>query len=440
MTVTCVRTTLNGKRCKNKITPGVYTCSVHREVPPPHSFKSKHYDNVFFCGDIHGDALAFLQCLRLSNAITSSVPIEDLLHMHHTFDQTYYQTHKKVLGTDLGLQHLHWREDSRDLLIFIGDIVDNYRHGKHYPHPSIHIPLSRSKPPVNIANMAMDAEIPIVRTLNRLKTEAMEAGGDVIWVMGNHDVGNVINSGAMSCSYYASKDQCDPDFDFHRFTKSRSMVIRESMLQMNAVIACEVDDLLICHGGVSTTFIERLPVNIRNLTSIVDLYHKGVFLPQKYPECAQKIDATDQDELTWFRPFESHVPWDARGLRLFVRKRPYEALIVAHTYLEKSAVYKEHGAMTHSEGYYAAPKNTFDSNQMYTIPVNGLLKNQRVVGTDVGMSRAFNVPSTFTQETLCSLSILCYHTSKGVENVEVRGVNHNRCTPPRAPGSWSLSS
>jgi 3',5'-cyclic AMP phosphodiesterase CpdA len=126
--------------------------------------------------------------------------------MHHTFDQTYYQTHQGLLGTDLGLQHLHWRKDSRALLIFIGDIVDNYCYGKDYPHPSIHIPLLWSKLFVNIANMAMDAEIPIVRTLKRLKTEALEAGGDIIWVMGNHDIANVMNDGIMSCSHYILKD------------------------------------------------------------------------------------------------------------------------------------------------------------------------------------------------------------------------------------------
>lgn len=363
-----------------------------------------------------------MQCLRLADVIKTDgeCSIDELVHLHHTFS---IEDYTDELGEDLGLQHLHWKDGSNALIVLIGDVVDNYRYGREFPHENSKEPLSRTKGPVNIANMAMDAEMPILRTLIRLKKEAHEAKGDIIWVMGNHDVSSVMRvAGArrfvsVKCSHYTTLDQCNPKHT-SLYSEERSSAVRGMMLQMGAVVACEVDNILVCHGGVSKTFVDSLPKGGQDLTSIVGYYHSGVF--HSKPESMAIINRTD--DLTWFRPFEVDVTWSVNPLKEIDNK--YEALVVAHTALANSGMFKEDGAKKPSDGY---DMKTLGNA---TITVNNLLTNGRVVGTDVGMSRAFNQSGDYTKETLCSLSILCYFGKE--HSTELRALTHSRCIAPPA--------
>ena len=218
---------------------------------------SERHERVFFIGDIHGDALVLFEFALSTGVFVSENPttIPLLASIHRTYTPQKQQNHATLLGDDSGLHHLHWKCNDTSIVVLVGDVVDNYRYGSQRPHASITQPLSTTSGIVRIANMAMDSERHIVNTLQRLQKEAAQQGGKIVWILGNHDVGNVLND--INCSHYTSLDQCYPPPNTKFFKADRTLWIKEAIIAMNAVVMCVIDDMLVCHGGLSPQFIEH---------------------------------------------------------------------------------------------------------------------------------------------------------------------------------------
>jgi hypothetical protein len=431
----------------------MHTTTTHRS-----RFESGSYDHVYFIGDLHGDPVVLLETAVLTGSFGTSDPtvLSDLLSIHRTFKPEYRTTHAASLGCSLGLQHLHWRKGARTLLVFVGDLMDNYRYGNTrqsdgsvympYRHANSMIPLSRTSGHVRIANMAMDAERPIVETLLRLQGEARENGGDIVWVLGNHDLGNVI--GSIACHTYASLDQCDPH-DSTRFGSQRVQWVREHLLHMGAVVLCMIDDVLICHGGLSPEFLTSLTRGDRRVdnafeTPCVDLdrinrlYQLAILDPDSSERQQVQSFTRKMTGPTWHRPLEGRRPWDATHLSWVytqhgitgTRVMP-KTMIVAHSYLEKPLSHLRPGKTGIQSGRdIAARWKVGDDigviNESYVSRPWSLLEPGMVFGVDFALSRSFNTGDTYDRESFCSMAVLEYR------NNAVRSVGHlhSRCIPP----------
>jgi hypothetical protein len=426
------------------------------QVSGASTFRSSDYDQVFFVGDVHGDPLVLLETALLSEAFgTDSPPVlQELIAIHRTFTASYVDTHAGLLGMSLGLHHLHWHKGARTLVVFVGDILDNYRYGnvrrrdgkvhEPYRHADSTVPLSRTTGAVRVANMAMNGERPIVETLSRLQREARENGGDIVWVLGNHDVGNVLPS--IACHSYAALDQCDP-VDSSLFSMDRSGWVRAYLLQMGAVALCMVDDVLVCHGGLSEHFLRELgtaadtpPIHIDTINGL-------------YRAALQTADSREGEQVsrilhstqgpTWCRPLGVGVttrPWNPTHLGWVYtqdtagRATVPKTMIVAHTNVATPLSYLPAGGTQLLPGPDVVARWGSGSNQtpdtIYRSPCWTQLSTGAVMGVDFALSRGFNTLESYATETFCSMAIMEYQRSKDQALVSVIGRLHPRCIPP----------
>lgn len=365
---------------------------------------------MFISGDIHGDVLILLEIGNLTN-LFGCEDIDKLIHIHRNYADMYKQKDvQELLGSDLGLHHINWTTGYSEELYLLGDIVDNYRSGKVQEHAS-------SAEPRN--NMAMDAEIHIVQTLVRLKQEAIQEGGNIHWVIGNHDLANVTND-ALACSHYTTVDQCDPT-DKTKYLTTRSNIIRDALLTMGAKAVHIVDGLLLCHGGFSDEFADACishglvhvdgKIDVDKINKVyTDYMVRGI--SSRDTEWLHTQIRSGRD-VTWCRP-ASLKKW--KPLNTF--KKIYgtiDAMVVAHTIQEKIGkvlLYVNNafgdvvdGKMVVSDGY----EPWYDGEEKFGVYVTDV--QPVVLGgiymMDLAMSRAFDDPSvTPYQETFCTIGVM----------------------------------
>ena len=378
---------------------------------------------VFVVGDMHGDVLVLLEVAKLTGVlVTQENPgrLDELIAIHRSFSQDSYTTHSDLLGDTLGLEHLHWAVGSTATIVFLGDIVDNYRYGdtrlsdgslyKPYQHQLSTTPLSRTGDgQVKIANMAMDGERILVDTLGRLQREARTAGGDLVWVMGNHDIGNVLNT--VHCSTYTSLDQCCPDNPL-RFKAERTQWVQAALADMGAVALYVHDDLLFCHGGLHTAFM-----------SVLRDYNDGELCTDDGDLSIDKINAAYQaairdphgaeaallrrggreNGITWCRPVYTAGASDwNRGEVLRTLDVPVTALVVAHTLVDLPFTRVTDGKMV--AGQHVVVEGDRNPDTIYTSAPQ-MIQAGSVYGVDFAMSRAFNTYTPFNEETACTMGV-----------------------------------
>ena len=87
-------------------------------------------------------------------------------------------TRKCPHGNDVDLDAVRWREGCNDVVMFLGDLLDNRRSASADPYGVCATPRT---------------QFAMMDVLVRLKGEAQAHGGDVVLVLGNHDVENAID-------------------------------------------------------------------------------------------------------------------------------------------------------------------------------------------------------------------------------------------------------
>ena len=197
--------------------------------------------SVFCVGDVHGDPHALAMTLSMTGC--ARVP-----------EAVFSETGRCPHAPHVPLDGVRWRKGCADVVIFLGDLLDNRRMDGDAPLGVCGTPRT---------------QFAMLDLLVRLKGEARRHGGDVVLVLGNHDVANAMDHrgtgregvAQMFCKAYAAQVQdagdgeyavCGPDGFTERHRQN--VLWRLEALSGLAVLRRVVgrnESVLCVHGGVS---------------------------------------------------------------------------------------------------------------------------------------------------------------------------------------------
>lgn len=290
-------------------------------------------------GDIHGDPIALVRILQMSRVIREPKEGWDgLVSSIESF------TEPDILNERI-LDHLQWNRNYHPTtIVFAGDLLDTRRMG----------------PP----NIPIGSEECIMRTLIRLKYE--DSPHDIQWVLGNHDVQNTQSDTKLFCNSYTHQHYCDEN----GFTETRRDWVRESILKMDAKVILVLNDIVICHGGLESTFLDKYneKSSIKLVESINNDYLNLVREKSIDEETIMRLH--DERSPIWFRPSVSDES--------VIKRVGAIAGVVGHT------------IQTHIN----VVRSKRDSNKfkVSTSPNGEDIQKGSLYFTDIGMSRAFDEP------------------------------------------------
>jgi hypothetical protein len=393
----------------------------------------------FVIGDIHGDAYVFLETLRMAGVLDPlGGRLDDAIAFHKEYRDGIGQKDEDIL-LRLCDQHVKWRTGHSALVIFLGDILDNYRYGEEKG-----LNVDRTGCPSSMgdmshhcnkhrvtkfARMAMHAEYPIVECILRLQKEAALEKGRIVWVLGNHDVGNVWNS--TRCRRHTPVEFCDTT-NTQRYSETRSTWVRNALLSAHAVAVCTLDNVLLCHGGISKVFVTQLQqilcipeIKIRNINI---LYRNGITQSSTPPIWSSEYD------ITWFRP-HAFDTWD-RSVLTTLHGHTLTSMVVGHTmHASPMMINHEGSTQIYLGGSTSIPLNGSITKQLSHADMNKsekILLDGNAISIDVGMSRAMNrtYPPYDSEEIYCLLLIMKITIDINTHDGHAEFIyqNHPRCS------------
>ena len=137
-----------------------------------------NHGQAYMVGDVHGDPFAFYRALLLTGCV--DVPHSRLA------DSAKCHRGTSLKGPKGGCR---WTGGTA-VVVFLGDLLDNNRFKVEATGRCAH----------------EGSQFEILDALLSLKRQAVRVGGDVVWVLGNHDVWNV-SLGNRACGRYAPQQQ-----------------------------------------------------------------------------------------------------------------------------------------------------------------------------------------------------------------------------------------
>jgi hypothetical protein len=299
-------------------------------------FRSTDYpDGCYVVGDIHGDITVFLETGILSGTFGNALNSAEETQM------------------DL----VHWKEDKKALLIFLGDVVDSLR-----PHG-----------PKGFMDPKSDEVI--IETILRLRAEALRAGGNIVFIVGNHELGHITND--ISCQKFSHAGNCTTRKD--EFKKKVTAWMIDRLKQLKSVSVCMVDNTLLCHGGV--------PTGLKPITvSSINRQYK------KFLETAGGPVSDDAIfyKLAWHRP-RSYIQQDIQQIT-YMKKKP-NALVVGHSPVSAPSQLENSAVRINRTGKNEAVHSSQHSTE------------NQLVSLDFAMSRAFNTGTEPKKEEFCLLGV-----------------------------------
>lgn len=155
------------------------------------SIDLNNHKAVFAIGDIHGDMYALLQVLQLTGCVQVH-PLQ--MEKSGKCWSNYSHLSPAQIKAEAELKNIQntiqWIGES-SVVVFLGDILDNKR--------------SESQPDTGVCAWA-GTQFQMLDILDYLKQEARNVGGDIRWVLGNHDVWNA-SSLPPACHRYSPQRQ-----------------------------------------------------------------------------------------------------------------------------------------------------------------------------------------------------------------------------------------
>lgn len=308
-------------------------------------------DGVYLVGDIHGDIAVFLTAGVLSG--------------------TFF--------LDRGV--VCWRTGKKALLIFLGDVVNNSRPG--------------GPPGVDLK----ETDKLILLTMSCLQKQAQKQGGNIVLVVGNHELGYITNS--VSCQRYSHQNNCNRE---GKYKKKVSAWMIEQLQELKSVSVCMVDQTLICHGGVPAA-LKPVTVNAIN-----EEYR--TFLEAASPGVDTNTNTYIFHHLAWHRPCE-FVQKDVQ--QITHENKVATALVVGHT-----PVYEQ---MESSLVIDRTEKNEVKRSERVSLV-------HQLVRLDFAMSRAFTTAQTPSQQHFC---LLCIAQLLPGDEIQFIYKTHKRCRLEKKP-------
>lgn len=191
-------------------------------------FEPEEHDKIYVIGDVHGDYACFIHCLVDLCEVCNITEIENI-----------YNENK---------EYLEWKLNNTSTVIFCGDLMDR----KRFDH-------------------VLDDEcsdVYILKTLLRLKKEAIQNGGNVIIISGNHEMMNITTP---DYTLYVSDKNKIINFE----TMTNVEFINEYIKNSYAWVV--INDILLCHGGLCSdylNYLNKIHPNIKGI-EIVNYINKA---------------------------------------------------------------------------------------------------------------------------------------------------------------------
>ena len=227
------------------------------DLTPEKLFRMSHinlnnHDAFYGVGDVHGDMFALLTALQLTGCV--QIDRQHFASSGKCWSNPNYTV--EVTKRDAPLKNItntiQWVGNT-SVVAFLGDIFDN-RRSEHHPE--------------NGQCSWSGTQFEMLTILLHLKTQAKQQGGNVIWILGNHDVWNVSPIPTGVCERYGAKKQTcsghvcslseNESYVACRngaFSKQHRDNVRNYMIKMEAVALLKISngciDKNLCHfsGG-----------------------------------------------------------------------------------------------------------------------------------------------------------------------------------------------
>ena len=225
--------------------------------------KPNNYSKIYAIGDIHGDIMPLIICLRDCCKVIKK-------------KEGYNYTQNEI-DKDLDLNMLKKWDDSTyvdDLnytwigeeasVVFCGDLLDNVR-GPIYKKPQEY-PFEEAR---------------IFKFINSINKQAMKQGGRIFKILGNHDMYNLNGETIKNYSTYVSQyakdyegyktDGATSRLDYFGKGKPGSKLIGED----GAHLFLMIRDFIFVHGGISSSLLNVKNIHETNASLMDYIYDKN---------------------------------------------------------------------------------------------------------------------------------------------------------------------
>ena len=224
-------------------------------------FNINNFDNrkIFVIGDIHGDYQVFIHSL---------VDLCESCYISRIFDSG---------NGYINREELQWIKGNKNVIIFCGDLIHRKRFMDHVLDDEC-------------------SDIYILETVFRLKKEAQKNGGDIIIILGNHEIMNIILPDSDKQVYTSPKNlECNYSF-FSDSNKIKNLI-------NNSYAWIKLNNILISHGGLCSKYykinLEKHNLKGDELISFINDEFRNYFVNNYY-----NLSNKEKHSLPGFKLFE----------------------------------------------------------------------------------------------------------------------------------------
>jgi|SaaInlStandDraft_4_1057021.scaffolds.fasta_scaffold04584_2 hypothetical protein len=290
---------------------------MEEEIP---LFQTKYDDpsieNIYSIGDIHGDMMALIICLRDCAKVIKKR--EGMLFDSNTFDPDLHNLMIKPVSDPTYKDDLNYEWcGKKSYVVFLGDYLDRFRHRSDYWNTpkgdNVDLDPVAMTPNYKTCGEYIHEEIKILRFINALNVQAMAAGGKIIKLIGNHEMMNIkdyqgyvgLRSAKSYITPYALSNKIlDGGVLYERreyFKKGNPGCL---LLQKHGIGATVIiNNILFVHGGVIP---DNLPRGPNKINGFIDLNQRlNHYLKNDHFVTVPELFPSDTTE----RGYESSILW-----------------------------------------------------------------------------------------------------------------------------------
>lgn len=169
-------------------------------------------DDIYVIGDIHGDYQCLIHCL---------VDLTKTCYISKVYNDKEFDTNQR--------EYLKWQKNNSSVIVFCGDLIHRKRFIDHVLDDE-------------------SSDVYIIKSLLRLKKDAIKNGGDIIIISGNHEIMNIIRPDEYS---YTSDKNIKYNNEY--FNNNNYINYIE-----NSYAWIKINNILLAHGGLCSDYLNYL--------------------------------------------------------------------------------------------------------------------------------------------------------------------------------------
>ena len=354
------------------------------------TFRLRPDQKLYTAGDVHGDLLALVRVLKLTTCVRVTDEVLQALEVCPVTQEENARSGWPL--TQAQFDSICWYKGKKHYVALLGDVLDNRR--------------GTDADPWGVCGKT-GTQTMMLQLLVRLKRQAQSEGGDVLFVLGNHDVANLTrnpNVGGLrrGCGDYAPHTHLRQDGtsyatcqDADAFSAEHVAHMLELTEELKPVAVARVDfeeskSVLLVHGGVDLHIYAN---DLRNDDADANLQTINRFFVNalwKQDPVSNAFLAKHVERLpTWCRPAmlgpEKCTP--------FLQATPQQL----QAYLGASRLVKGHDTQTNRRircaqtnlHLVSGPNHAVDEYFGEDVKVTSTMEPGQLCFTDIKMSRAF---------------------------------------------------